>query len=270
MRESRKSRLAEIAGAIGIAIVAFFLIFSLNSFEWPLASSLGKVVTILPSPTPVPDGVLLVDVNSNLSVIPTNPSTDFFGSPSVSSSVNTEPLPGIKLGIFLGLSESVTNLTDSRGQVRENLSPNTYTIKFFDWRLNNLSTNVQISSDKITLLSVNVNATSYAIQSANIVDPDFSGWAVSWGQIFVNVATNRSVTSGNPQTFLDTSFQSSTPLSRIAQSGVTRITVGPSNQGNGSEWIQVNVNAPLNISGIKTMSILTLNSEYNVTTDVIQ
>jgi len=270
MRESRKSRIGGIAGAIGIAIVAFFLIFSLNSLEWPLASSLGKVVSVLPAPITVPDGVLLVTVHSNLTVIPTNSTTSLLDNPSFFPGYTTESLAGIKLGVFLGLSESVTNITNSFGQVRENLSPNTYAVKFFDWRLNNLSVAIQISSNKLTTLDISVNATSYSIQSANIVDPDFSGYAVSWGQIFLNVGTNASVTSGNPQTFLDTTYQTSTPISRMEQSGVTPITVGSSSEGNGSEWVQVQVNAPLNIGSIRSMSILTLRSEYNVTTNVIK
>jgi hypothetical protein len=72
MRESKKSQLAGIAGAIGVALLAFLLIFSVNSLQWPLASKISEVITDLPSPNTVPDGVLLVNIVSNLTIFTTN------------------------------------------------------------------------------------------------------------------------------------------------------------------------------------------------------
>jgi hypothetical protein len=265
MRESRKSQLSGIGGALAIAVVAFFLIFSLNSLQWPLASSLSKVVTILPSPSSIPDGVLIVYVQSNLTVFPTNQTVGIFYSPPFSGVPSSTPLSGVKVAVFQGLTATISNYTDSVGQAQEDLAPGTYTVKLLDWRLNNLSTTVQVSSDKITQLSVVVNATSYSIQSANIVDPDSSGWAVSWGQIFVEVGANVSVSTQNPQIFLDTLYSPFTPLSRIQEDGVTPITIGSSTSSSGgSQWVQIQVNSPVNISSIKSMSILTLRAGYKV------
>jgi hypothetical protein len=161
----------------------------------------------------------------------------------------------------------VQNITNSLGQVEENLSPNTYGVKLVDWRLNNLTVNVQIKSNEISYLNVTVNATSYVIESANIADPDFSGWVVSWGQIYARVDANQSITAHNPLTYLDTGFSPFTPLTGIQQAGVTPIKISSADLSNGSQWVQLQVSAPLNISSIRSMSILTLHSQYNLTTN---
>ena len=109
MRESRKSQLAGIGAALAVAIVAFFLIFSLNSLQWPLASSLSKVVTILPSPSAVPDGILIVNVDSNLTFVPTNHTIGLFYSPPFVPNFSTEGLPGVLVAVYLGLSVTITN-----------------------------------------------------------------------------------------------------------------------------------------------------------------
>lgn len=270
MRQSRKSQLEGLVGALAIAVVAFFLIFSLNSLQWPLASSLSKVVTLLPSPSAVPDGILIVNVESNLTVFPTNHTVGSFYNPPIFGIFSSSAVPGVKVAVFQGLGLTITNYTNSAGQAQEDLAPDSYTVKLLDWRLDNLSTLVQVSSNKITELEVGVNATSYSIQSANIVDPDSSGWAVSWGQIYVQLGTNRSVTTENPQTFLDTSYSAFTPIGRIQADGVTPVTVGGTTQGfSGSQWVQIQVDSPLNISSIRSMSILTLHSEYKVSTNAL-
>jgi hypothetical protein len=272
MRESRKSQLAGIAGAIGIAILAFFLIFALNSLNWPIAASLGKAITVIPSPTQVPDGILVVNVQSSLTVIPGSAVPRLVDVPVPSSVQQSENLSGVRVWIYISLNTqpSVSNITNAQGQVQENLAPNSYTVKLVDWRLNNLSSAVQISSDKITNLNVTLNATSYAIQSSSISDPDFSGYAVSWGHIYAQLNSNQSVTAQNPSTYLDTEYSVFTPLSRITQSGVTPVTIGSSTQNNGSQWVQIQVNAPLNISSIRSMSILALHAQSSVSTYAIQ
>ena len=268
MRDSKKSQLAGIAGALGIAVLAFFLIFALNSLQWPLAASLGKAISALPSPTTIPDGVLVVTVVSNLTVFP-GPSRD---SQSVLSSSGIfqqlEKLRGVQVDVYTGSGTTpiLRNITGFTGQAIEDLAPNTYTVKLLDWRLNNLSTSIQISSDKVTNLNVTLNATSYVIQSANIADPDFSGYAVSWGQIYALIDTNQSVTAHRPVTFLDTEYSPFSPMSRVAISGVTPISVEGSDQNNGSQWLQIAVKTPLNLGNIRSMSILALRTEYSVNT----
>jgi hypothetical protein len=134
--------------------------------------------------------------------------------------------------------------------------------------LDNLSKPVQISSDKITELNVTLNATSYSIQAANIADPDFTGWAVSWGQIYALVDANQSIGVQGPTatTYLNTEYSAFTPMSHMGVSGVTPITIGASDLNNGSQWIQIQVKSPVDISSIKTMSILTLIPESSVST----
>lgn len=273
MGESKKSRLAGIAGAIGIAVLALLLIFALNSLQWPLASALGKAITVLPSPTTVPDGVLVVNIQSNLTIIPGSGVPSYlYAIQGPSSDLITESLSGVAVAIYGGSGGdlTVTNYTSSTGQVEEVLAPNTYSVKILDWLLNNLTTSVQVSSDKITDLNVTLNATSYAIQSANIEDPDFSGWAVSWGQIYAEVNSNQSILAHSPTIYLDTVYPFYTPMDEVSQGGFTPITVGSSAQNNGSQWVQIQVNTPLNISSIRSMSILTLRSEYTVNTTVVQ
>jgi hypothetical protein len=273
MRESKKSQLAGIAGAIGIAIIAFFLIFALNSLQWPLASSIGKVIQVLPSPTTVPEGVLLVDIVSNMTVVTQSSLTSLENGGTFSCNCfSSEGLPGVRVAVYLGGSDTATlsNLTNFAGQVEENLAPNTYTVKLLDWRLNNFTKSVLIASDQITNMTVSVNATTYTIQSANIADPDSSGWAVSWGQTYLQVVSNQSLTENSPATFLDTAYPAFTPLSEIRQGGVTPIAVGSADQSNGTQWVQIQVSSPLNISSIKSMSILTLYSSSSVSYQDVQ
>jgi len=268
MRESKKSQLAGIAGAIGVALLAFLLIFAMNSLQWPLASKISEVITDLPSPDTIPDGVLLVNVQSNLTVFPTEAVSGIFTPVPGFSSINESGgFSGVVVNIYLGLSSepSVQNVTNSQGQIQENLAPNTYSVKLVDWRLNNLTFTVQIKSNQVTNVSVIANATSYMIESAHIADPDSSGWAVSWGQIYARIDANQSITANSPQIYLDTTYSPFAPLSDIRQIGVTPITVNTADRSNGSQWIQLQVSAPLNISSIKSMSILTLQSQYEVT-----
>ena len=268
MRDSKKSQLAGIAGAIGIAVLAFFLIFALNSLQWPLAASLGKAISSLPSPVTIPDGILVVNVESNLTVFP-GPSPDSQSVLSNSTSFqHLENLRGVQVDVYSGSATTpiLRNVTGLTGQAQEDLAPGTYTVKLLDWRLNNLTTSIQISSNKVTNLNVTLNATSYVIQSANIADPDFSGYAVSWGQIYALIDANQSVTAHNPITFLDTKFSPSTPMSRVAISGVTPISVEGSDLNNGSQWVQIAVKTPLDLGNIRSMSILALRTEYSVNT----
>lgn len=257
--------------ALGIVVMAFLLIFSVNSLQWPLASSIGKVITILPSPTKIPDGILVVSVQSNTTVV--SPSGSFsVGVPGFFVYNGEQTFPGVRISVYLSgsLSTTVSNITDSAGQVEEVLAPDAYTVILPDWRLNNLSVPIQISSDKITKINVQVNADSYTIQSASISDPDSSGFAVSWGSIFVRLSTNQTIASQNIQTFLDTAYPAGTPLDRIQQAGVAPITVGSSSPGNDSQWVEILVTSPLNISSIKSMSLLTLHTQYEVNTTVVQ
>ena len=270
MRESKKSQLAGIAGAIGVALLAFLLIFSLNSLQWPLASKISEVITDLPSPDTIPDGVLLVHVVSNLTIFPTSAVPSIFTpAPGYSSINEANGFAGVIVYIYedSNTQPSVQNITNSLGRIQENLSPNTYSVKLVDWRANNLTVKVQIKSNQISYLNVTVNATSYMIESANIDDPDFSGWAVSWGQVYARVDANQTITAQDPQIYLDTGFSPFTPLTSIQQTGVTPIKISSADQSNGSQWVQLEVSAPMNISNIKSMSILTLHSQYNLTSN---
>jgi hypothetical protein len=268
MRDSKKSQLAGILGAIGIAVLAFFLIFSLNSLQWPLAASLGKALASLPSPATIPDGVLEVSVASNLTVFP-GPSAN---SKSVLTSSNTlqriENLMGVQVDIYSGSGTTLIerNVTGVTGEWEGNLPPTTYSVKLLDWRLDNFTTSVQVVSNSVTKLDVTLNASSYVIQSSNIADPDFSGYAVSWGQIYALVDANQPVNGHSPVTYLDTAYSPFTPMSRIAISGVTPISIEASNQNNGSQWVQFTVSAPLDLGSIRAMSILALRTEYSVNT----
>ena len=182
-----------------------------------------------------------------------------------------EALSGILVSVFLNsvTSPTITNFTDSSGEIQENLAPNSYTIKFFDWRLDNLSVQVQISSNNVTDLNVTVNASSYAVQSFNIADPDSSGFAVGWGQIYALVDTNRSVTLQNQIIFLDTVDSLITPIGSLNQVGLTPVTLSSVSSTNDSQWLQIQVKAPVNISSIRTMSILTLHSVYTVKSNAL-
>src|SRR5271155_4083336 len=99
MRESRKSELGSSLVIVGIALVAFLLVIALNSFGWPIGSALGHVVSELPTPVVVPDGVLLVTVHSNQTNLPAvfENSTQLFGAGYQEQDV----LTGITVSVFL-------------------------------------------------------------------------------------------------------------------------------------------------------------------------
>lgn len=255
---------------MSIAVLAFFMIFALNSLQWPIASSLGSVVSIFPSPTKVPDGVLEVNVQSNMTVVPSSAEPSFFGYGSGPYLI--ENFPGVIVDVFMnsGIGPVASNITNLGGQVELILAPNNYSVKLVDWRLNNLTVDLQISSDKITDLNVTVNATAYVIESASISDPDFSGYATSWGQIYALIDSNQSITASNPETFLSTQYPAFTPLYRIDQQAVIPIVVGSSDRSYGAQWVKISVDTPLNIGSIKSMSILTLRSKYAVSTFDVQ
>jgi len=269
MRESRKSQLASSIAVLGIALIAFFLIFALNSLAWPVGSTVGNVISNLPTPIKVPNGVLRVTVHSNQTIVT---GSSYLNSGLVIPNPDREPLQGIHVLVYLNAATSptLTNFTNSDGQVQESLAPDAYTVKFFDWRLDNLSVSVQVSSNSITDLNVTVNASTYAVQSFNIADPDSSGFAVGWEQVYALVGTNQSVTSQGQITFLDTVSPPSTPINTINQYGLTQITVSTTSSTNDSQWLQIQVKTPMNISSIRTMSILTLHSVYAVKTSAFQ
>jgi hypothetical protein len=269
MRESRKSQLGSLIAVLAIAFIAFFLIFALASLSWPVGSTVGNVISELPTPVRVPDGVLRVTVHSNQTIVAAE--SDHLNAGIHFRNPAREALSGILVSVFLNpvTSPTITNFTDSSGQILENLAPNSYTIKFFDWRLDNLSVQVPISSNNITDLNITVNASSYVVQSFNIADPDSSGFAVGWGQIYALVATNRSVTLQNQIIYLDTVDSLITPIGSINQLGLTPITLSTVSSTNDSQWLQIQVKAPVSISSIRTMSILTLNSVYTVKSNAL-
>src|SRR5579862_3022465 len=137
MRESRKSQLASLIAILGIALIAFFLIFALNSLAWPVGSTVGNVISELPTPVKVSDGVLRVTVNSNQTIVA--PESFHGGLGIVPPNPYVEAVPGVLVSVYLNTvtSPTITNFTDSNGQIQESLAPNSYTIKFYDWRLDN-------------------------------------------------------------------------------------------------------------------------------------
>jgi hypothetical protein len=269
MRESKKSQLGSLIAILGIAFIAFFLIFALNSLAWPVGTTVGNVISELPNPVRVPNGVLRVSVYSNQTIVGIESTRQSTGI--TIRNPDREALPGILVSVFLNsiTSPTITNFTDSSGQIQESLAPNSYTIKFFDWRLDNLTVSVQVNSNSITDLNVTVNASSYAVQSFNIADPDSSGFAVGWGQVYALVATNRSLTFQNQITFLDTVDSPATPIANIDQLGLTPITFTTTSSTNDSQWVQIQVKTPMNISSVRSMSILALHSVYSVKTNVL-
>jgi len=178
---------------------------------------------------------------------------------------------GVQVDIYSGSGTAMIekNFTGPNGEWQGNLPPTTYSVKLQDWRLDNFTTSVQVVSSSVTKLDVILNASSYVVQSSSIADPDFLGYAVSWGQIYALVYANQTVTGHSPVTYLDTAYSPFTPMSRIAISGVTPISIEGYNQNNGSQWIQFTVSAPLDLGSIRAMSILALRTEYSVNTVAI-
>ena len=220
-----------------------------------------------PIPAKVPEGVILVTVLSNESLI--TPSTLI--ASIVGANVVSQPLSGLTVAISLGLSPPfVTNRTIASGQVEENVPPNVYSVKIVDWRLNNFTTTVTVRSNEITSLAVTLSATTYTIQEFHILDPDSTGYIVGWEQVYAHLAGNNSVVAQNPQTYLDTQMPPATPIQSFDNPKVvTPVSVGAEQPGNLSQWVQLQVKAPLSIGNIKTLSLLTLSTSFAVNTSAI-
>ena len=270
MRESRKSQLTSFAILLAIGILSLFLLVAMNFLAWPVGQEVGKIATINPIPQRVPDGILMVTVLSSQSIASAFPPGFNQSGPS---NLVTQPFPGLPVAVSVGLAPIpfVTNRTVDSGQIQENVAPNTYTVKILDWRLNNFSTAVTVYSNEITSLTVTLNVTSYTVQEFHVQDPDSTGYIVGWELVFVHLDSSTPVAGQNPQTYLDTQLSPETPISSISDPhAVTSVIVASEQPGNQSQWLQLNVKAPLNISAIKTLSLLTLKTSYAVNTTAIQ
>ncbi|MDA4111603.1 MAG: hypothetical protein OK439_03630 [Thaumarchaeota archaeon] len=268
MRESRKSQLASFVILMGIGLLSLLLLFAMNFLAWPVGSAIGKVATFTPSPQKVPFGVLSVTVVSNQTLITTSNLVNNTGISFPFST--TEPLTGIPIAVSKGtLQPFVTNRTDNVGQILENIPPDTYNLRLGDWRLNNMNISVQVYSNKVTAVNVTLNATSYTVQQFDIFDPDSTGFVVGWEQVYAQLLSSQLITAKGPQTFMDTNLAPATPIEGIGQSMVTPISIASVQLGNGSQWVQFQVKAPLNIGNIKAMSLLSLKTFYSVNTSAI-
>ncbi|MFI5420752.1 MAG: hypothetical protein ACHQ1H_07260 [Nitrososphaerales archaeon] len=267
MRESKKSQLTSILILLGIGILSVFLLFAINILAWPVGSEIGKIATVNPIPAKVPEGVILVTVLSNQTLV--SPSTALLNGSG--SNIISQPLAGLTVAISLGLAPPfVTNRTIANGQVEENVPPNVYSVKVLDWRLNNFTTTVTVLSNEITSLAVTLSATTYTIQEFHILDPDSTGFIVGWEQVYAHLPGNNSVVSQNPQTYLDTQMPPATPIQFFSNPRVvTPVVVGSEQAGNLSQWVQMQVKAPLSIGNIKTLSLLALSTSFVVNTSAI-
>jgi|SRR5579872_1038261 len=264
MRKSTKSQLSSFAILLAIGVLSIFLLVAMNFLAWPVGQEVGKIATINPIPAKVPDGVLLVTVLSNQSIAG--------NSGANGSSVVSEPFPGLSVAVSLGLDTPfVTNRTTDTGQIEENVAPDTYAIKILDWRLNNFTTSVAVLSNEITSLTITLNATSYLVQEFHVQDPDSVGLIVGWEQVYVHLDSTAPAAPQNSNVYLDTQFSPETPITSMTNSRtVTSVTVASEQSGNVSQWVQLNVKAPLNIGAIKTLSLLDLQTTYAVNTTAIQ
>jgi hypothetical protein len=252
---------------LGMALISLLLISALNNTSWPVSSDISRINFNLATPRPTPPGTLVVYLISNESAFP---SSGIIGNNCRINCRNYQIVPLANVPIYIsltgGLGTFATNISNVTGVVAEQLPPNSYTIRINDWRLQNLSVPLQVFSNKTTTLLVSLYNTVYVVQSYNIADPDSSGWAVGWQQVYADVPTAQIVSGAGISTFLDTQLPVRELLEGPPSSLLTPVTVSSSTVENGSEWLQLQLNNPIPIQNIQTMNLLTLRTTFAVNT----
>ena len=266
MKENRKSQVAGGVLLIGISLLAILLIFSLNSLGWPIGQGITKIGNVVSVPQNIPYGTLLVQVESNETVLPN--SAVLVNQAGFYSNTRIVHIPDVPISIqeSNGIGGGLTNYTNYQGQIQETLPPTYYTIKISDWRFDNLTLNVQVLSNRTTFLKVTLDATAFKVESFNVADPDGSGWAVGWENIFAQVQTPMPVASSGSRIFLDIFEPPAQVVSSVNRNELTPVSVTSSTMENQSQWVSLQLSSPINIHSIQTLSLFTLKTNYTVTT----
>ena len=167
-----------------LLLLTSIMVVNLDKFSSPAATSFGAAIGIAKNPSNA-KGVLVVNVETNLTLLPKSSGLAEVGNQGFLD----EPIRDVYVSVsnIQNGSRSVSNLTNTAGQVVFSLASSKYEVEFVDWRLNFTKVSVEVLAGEITSLRAYVNATGFFAQSFNIIDPYSSYYALSWEQVYILV-----------------------------------------------------------------------------------
>jgi len=263
MREARRNQLAVGAILLVLFVLSVLVVDNLDTFSLPSASNI-LVTSTVNRVSIKPDGLLLITVESNLTVLSGSQYSD--QKIGQGGFVNS-PLNGVYVSITSNLanSRSITNFTDSSGQVAEYLPPAKYQIGFLDWRFNYSLMSVEVYSGKATDLRAFLNASAYFTQSYNIIDPSSSGWAVGWEPMYILVPSKQVFSDNGADTFIETSGSSPVAILKSENaSTLTHVSILGNIANQNSEWLEVQIGSPISVQNIQAVDVLSMKTIYLV------
>lgn len=244
-----------------LLLLTSLILINLNKFEAATNSKFGGGFGV-PKTVTASFGLLAVTVDLNMTLdSPSGP----FGAILFSS----EPLHGIYVSItnMQTGSFSVSNLTNSNGQIVFDVPPAKYEVAFVDWRLNYSSVTAEVYTGQVTHVQAYLNATGYAAQSFDIVDPYSTNWALSWEQLYMQVPSDQVVGGAGYSTYIQTNANSL--ISTLMNGNLTELTpasiIGSASSQN-SQWVSIRVGLPIQIQSIQSLQLLSMNATYTVST----
>jgi hypothetical protein len=264
MREVRRDQLINAAILLTLLLLTSVMVVNLNRLSSPTTSKIGEAFDISKSPSNA-TGLLVVTVESNLTILSGSQNLDSIKIGN--EGFLNEPLHGVYVTITndQAHSGSISNLTNAAGQLAIYLPPAKYQVNFVDWRLDYSNVTVEVNAGNVTHLESFLNATGYAVQSFDIVDPYSSGWAVGWERMYVLVSGEQNVSSVGATAFVETSGSSlASILSTGNVTGLTPVSILGSVRSLYSEWVEVNVGSPTPIQSIQVLQLLSMTTEYEV------
>jgi hypothetical protein len=286
MREIKRDQIAFLSIVIILFLLSLLLVTNVNSLLAPVGANVNFNSGNSTSPSSNADGLLVITVESNLTVIPTSEGPVSVGN----SGLLNSPLRGVQLSISerapsisRGVPKNpitISNSTNSNGEFGVYLPPGTYNVGFLDWRMNDSVVSVTVYPAQTTHLGSYLNATTFPVESFNIVDPDSSGWILGWGQMFALVPGEQNVTS-NDGAFIETGSESPTAyltggnpsgISSVSivtagtPPGITPVSISGSIANQNSEWLSIKVGSPVAIAAIHSLRLLSLNDIFLVST----
>lgn len=238
-------------------VLSLFLLTNLGSLTSPSVSELGQGAK-KKNPNGQQSGELTLRLEANITE-----------HPGLNASFVDAPLDRVQVEVTNqeNLSSHLSNYTNPNGFLNMSLPSSNYYISFNDWRLNNSQILVQIRTGIITLVNVYLNASVYNVQSFDIVDPESSGMAVGWENMYAQLANLDTVGNQGASTFLITkNFPSLVALDSTLPTGVTPVSIRLDSQSNSSQWLSLKVGSPISISSITNVDLLSLSSRFVVST----
>ena len=249
-------------------IMSIVLITNLGTFTEPSLAglSLGSKNT---HSNEQPNGELVLRIEANIFGVRNFNANSTIGDLSLNNVSLNMALSDVHVEIInlANLSSHVNNYTNPAGFLNMSLPISSYYISFIDWRFNNTRVTVQIEPGRTTFVNVYLNASTFAVQSFDIVDPDSAGMIVGWENMYVQLANLDTIGSQNSSTFLIThNFPFLVALETTLPSGVTPVSVALNFDSNSSQWISLNVKSPIPISSILNVNLLVLRTNFVVVT----